>query len=265
MQHIQAQRKTSSGCVLVTDSRLWLRATTPSSEYCVLSDSLVGRLHAVEGEDALQHDGRRHVDVERVHPVQRLDLHGGRHRDAHALISEPRRRLADALILCPNHHRQRHAAEWRRAGGRGCPAVCAERGGVLDRALKVQGEQSVASSLDLQERLGPVRRERVRQLEDGAHRRADRLAVERVRAARREHDARDAEGEGRTEERAHVLGLDDAVEQQQRRPPHPCCGRERGEPRREGHGGGRAERDAEDRERRVLEAGRRGQVSSRAA
>ena len=62
--------KTSSTscCVLVTDSRLLLRATNPSSEYCVLSYSLVGRLRAVEGEDALQHDGRRHIDVERVHP-----------------------------------------------------------------------------------------------------------------------------------------------------------------------------------------------------
>ena len=54
--------------MLVTDSRLLLRATNPSSEYCVLSYSLVGRLRAVEGEDALQHDGRRHIDVERVHP-----------------------------------------------------------------------------------------------------------------------------------------------------------------------------------------------------
>ena len=84
------------------------------------------------------------------------------------------------------------------AAAAGGGAVCAERGGVLDRALKVQGEQAVPSSLDLRERLftavrseetpstpparsrlrdrlGPVRRERVRQLEDGAHRRADRL------------------------------------------------------------------------------------------
>ena len=125
------------------------------------------RRRGVAGGQRAQHDRRRRRDVQRVHLAV--------HRDPHLQVGAGQRRRRQAVAFGADEHgrarRQHHVVERRGVGRQACRR--SRPGRAARRRSSASGQSAVVDP---------------RQAERRRHRRADGLAVERIAAARSEHD-----------------------------------------------------------------------------